>query len=109
MRTTEADRGADGAERRVSRADVIARLEDLAAELAARGWTARVHAPRGQIPSLHARNPEPGASALSEHIYAERGADSTWTYWWSWNELIAGTPAGAAAVIVHVLRPAGTP
>ncbi len=91
---------------RASTADVIARLNDLATELNARGWTARLHTPSGRLPSLHTRNPEPGAAALSEHIYAKPRADGCWMYWWPWAEPIADTPAGAAAVIVRVLRTA---
>lgn len=87
----------------------IARLEALATELAARGWTTRLHAPRGQSPSLHTRNPEPGAAALSEHIYAHPRTDGTWVYWWPWTDPIADTAADAATVIVRVLRAVGTP
>jgi hypothetical protein len=91
------------------RADLIGRLDALAAELAARGWTATVCTPRGRVPSVHARNPEPGAAALSEHIYSQPGADGRWAYWWPWAEPIAEAPDQAASVIVRVLRPAGTP
>jgi hypothetical protein len=94
---------------RACSAETIARLEALASALAPHGWTTRLHAPRGQMPSLHARNPEPGAAALSEYIYAQPRADGTWTYWWPWAEPIAEAPASAAAVIVHALRPAGKP
>ena len=86
-------------------AEMTARLEALATQLAVHGWAARLDAPPGRVPSLHARNPAPGAAALSEHIYAQPGADGTWRYWWPWAEPIAE----AAAVIVRVLRPAGTP
>lgn len=90
-------------------ADMIARLNVLAAELAAQGWTARLSTPRGRPPSLHAVNPEPGAAALSEHIYAQPGPNGTWMYWWPWAEPIAGTAPEAAAAITRVLRVAGTP
>ena len=86
----------------------IARPEALATELAACGWTARVHAPRGQPPSMHTRNPEPGAAALSEQIHAPR-TDGTWIYRWPWADSIADNAADAAAVITRVLRAAGTP
>ena len=89
-----------------SSAETISRLEELASALAAHGWNANVHAPRDRVPSLHARNPEPAAAALSEHIYAQPRADGTWMYWWPWAEPIAGTAASAAAIIVRVLRPA---
>jgi hypothetical protein len=89
-----------------SHAEIIARLNALAAEMSAHGWTASVREPRGKPARLHARNPEPGAAALSEHIYVRPRADGTWTYWWPWAEPIAETPSEAAAVIVRVLRPA---
>jgi hypothetical protein len=92
---------------RAEAAEAIVRLDALAAELAARGWTARVCAPPSRAPSLYARNPEPGAAALSEHIYARPRTDGTWAYWWPWAEPIAEAAAEAAAVIVHVLRPSG--
>jgi hypothetical protein len=90
-------------------ADIMNRLDALADELAALGWTTQLHAAPGRTPSLHARNPEPGAAALSEHIYAQPRTDGAWAYWWPWAEPIAAAPAEAAAIIVHVLRPAGTP
>ena len=90
-------------------ADAIARLDALAAELAAHGWTTRLDAMSGRIPSLLARNPTPGATALSEHIYALPRTDGTWTYWWPWKQPIAEAPAVAAAIIVRVLRSTDTP
>ncbi len=90
-------------------AQAAARLDALAAELAARGWTSRLDTPPGRTPSLYARNPEPGAAMLSEHVYAQPREDGTWWYWWPWAEPIAPTPAAAATVIVRVLRPAGVP
>jgi hypothetical protein len=83
-------------------------LRALAAELSALGWTSHPRTLPGRVPSLRASNPEPGAAALSEDIYARFGADGRWEYWWPWGERIAADPAGAAAVIVRVLRPAGT-
>jgi hypothetical protein len=71
-----------------SPAEAVTHLEALAAELAARGWPARLDAPPGRLPSLHAANPEPGAAALAEYIYAAPVADGTWRYWWPW----AGSP-----------------
>ena len=88
--------------------ECITRLEALAAEIAARGWTTRVDATRGRPPSLLAQNPEPGAAALSEHIYAHPGSDGTWMYWWPWADPIAATAADAAAIVVRVLRAVGT-
>jgi hypothetical protein len=91
---------------RASSADTIARLDALAAELTSHGWTASVMTPQGSTPRLYARNPEPGAAALSERIFARPRADGTWSYWWPWAEPIADTASAAAAIIVKVLRPA---
>jgi hypothetical protein len=86
-------------------AEILARLEALAAELAALGWPAGLDEPPGRLPSLHVRNPEPGARALAEHIYAQPRRDGTWAYWWPWAQAIdAAGPAGAAAVITRALR-----
>ncbi len=87
-------------------AHTVIRLDALAAELTARGWHATLEAPPGRAPSLHAHNPEPGARALSERIYAQPRADGTWIYWWPWAQPIATTPATAAEIIIRVLRPA---
>lgn len=94
---------------RTSSADVLTRLDALATELAGHGWTATVQRPRGRVPRLHARNPEPGAAALSEDIYAQPTADGAWAYWWPWAEQIADTAAQAAGIIVRVLRPVDAP
>jgi hypothetical protein len=84
------------------------RLEALAGELAARGWITRVHSPAGQLPNLYVQNPDPGASMLSEHIYAAPRADGTWTYWWPWAQPLVATAArDAADTIIRVLRAAG--
>jgi hypothetical protein len=84
------------------------RLEALAAEISALGWPARIDAPPGRIPCLRTRNPEPGAAALSEDIYAAPKAGQ-WMFWWPWAEPITADPAAAAAIIVRVLRSASTP
>jgi hypothetical protein len=91
---------------RADSADAIARLDALATELNSHGWATKVHAAPGRRPRLYARNPEPGAAALSESIYAQPQTDGTWAYWWPWAEPIAETAAAAAAIIVRVLRPA---
>jgi hypothetical protein len=93
----------------VSVAEVIGWLDALAGELAVCGWTSVVQTPRGRRPRLHARNPEPGAAALSEIVFALPGTDGRWAYWWPWREQIAEKAADAAAVIVRVLRPADVP
>jgi len=65
----------------------LARLEGLAEVLAGRGLRARVIAPPGRVPSLHVVNPQ--ARALAEDVYAGRGQDGRWWFWWSWAEQIA--------------------
>jgi len=73
-------------------------LEELGEQLVRRGFRVRLNVPRGQAPSLHVMNPD--ASALTENILAERGADGWW-YWWSWAERIAAasdTPAAAERI-----------
>ena len=78
-------------------------LEGLAEALAQRGLRTRMMAPQGRIPSLHVVNPL--ASALAEDIYAGRGQDGTWWFWWSWAERIGVSDDldGAAARIARVL------
>jgi hypothetical protein len=80
-------------------------LEALARELTTRGWVTRPHAPAGRRPSLYVQNPEPGASLLSEHIYASPSQDGTWWYWWPWAAKIApvADPGTAAATVTRVL------
>jgi len=81
----------------------LARLEGLAEVLAGRGLRARVIAPPGRVPSLHVVNPQ--ARALAEDVYAGRGQDGRWWFWWSWAEEIAVSDDldGAAARIGLVL------
>jgi hypothetical protein len=80
-------------------------LEGLADALARRGLRTRMVAPQGRIPSLHVVNPL--APALAEDIYAGRGQDGTWWFWWSWAERIgvSGDLESAAARIAMVLAP----
>jgi hypothetical protein len=85
----------------------LARLEGLAEVLAGRGLRARVVAPPGRVPSLHVVNPE--ASGLTEDVYAGRGQDGRWWFWWSWAEQIAvgDDLEGAATQIGRVLAADG--
>ena len=79
------------------------RLEGLAEVLAHHGLRTSLMAPPGSVPSLHVVNP--AASALAEDVYAGRGQDGTWWFWWSWAERIATSDdlEGAAALIERVL------
>jgi hypothetical protein len=78
-------------------------LEKLADELTHRGMEAWLMAPPGRVPSLYVVNP--GARALEENVYAGRGKDGMWWFWWSWAERIAvcDDVDEAATTIVRVL------
>ena len=84
----------------------LARLEDLAGVLIRHGLRARVVTPPGRVPSVHVVNP--AASALAEDVYAGRGQDGLWWFWWSWAERIAASEdlEGAASLIERVLAAA---
>ncbi|MGO8956382.1 MAG: hypothetical protein ACLQFR_03260 [Streptosporangiaceae bacterium] len=81
----------------------LARLEGLAAILADHGLRTRLMMPPGRVPSLHVVNPS--ATALAEDVYAGRGQDGRWCFWWSWAEQITASEdlEGAAALIERVL------
>ena len=85
----------------------LARLEGLAKVLTNHGMRTRLMTPPGRVPSLHVVNP--GASALAEDVYAGRGQDGLWWFWWSWAERIAAGEdlEGAASMIEHVLALSG--
>jgi hypothetical protein len=81
----------------------LARLQGLAVVLAQHGLRARVMTPPGRVPSLHVVNPR--AAVLAEDVYAGRGQDGRWWFWWSWAEQIAADEdvEDAAAMIARVL------
>lgn len=76
--------------------DTAARLRKLAAELAERGWTAKLDVASGRL-----KVGNPAEPAMSDVITCRDGA-----FRWSWGALVA--PAGdvpeAAERIMHVLR-----
>ena len=82
----------------------LERLESLAGALATRGLHVDVMSPPGRIPRLQVAGP---AAGQAEDIYAWRGQDGTWWYWWPWAERIAATEDLTAAVdrIEHALAP----
>jgi hypothetical protein len=84
----------------------LARLEALGSELERQGWRTRLVVQAGRVPCLRVTNPEPGAAALTEHIYYAPKGDA-WTFWWSWAEPIAIEVPDTADIIVRVLRSAG--
>jgi len=77
------------------------RLEHLAAELRRQGMAADLVVALGRIPRLEVVHP----AGPAEDVYAWRGQDGTWWFWWSWAERIAAAadPGGAAAMIQQVL------
>ncbi len=77
------------------------RLERLAAELRRRDLAADLVVAPGRIPRLEVAHP----AGSAEDVYAWRGQDGTWWFWWSWAERIAGAgdPDDAAARIEQVL------
>ena len=81
----------------------ISMLEALGAELGEAGWVTRLQTVPDRAPSLYVQNPEPGARALAEHIYAAPKDDGLW-FWWSWAEPIAQDPPATAAIIRRALR-----
>lgn len=85
----------------------LARLQGLADVLVRRGLRARIMTPPGRVPSLHVVNPLAGA--LAEDVYAGRGQDGLWWFWWSWAERItlSEDPEAAAALIERVLAASG--
>ena len=85
----------------------MARLQGLAEVLIDRGLRVRIMTPPGRVPSLHVVNPLAGA--LAEDVYAGRGQDGQWWFWWSWAERItlAEDVEAAAARIERVLAASG--
>jgi hypothetical protein len=78
-------------------------LDKLAEELTHRGLEAWLMAPPGRVPSVYVVNP--AARALEENVYAARGRDGLWWFWWSWAERIsiADDLDAAATAITRVL------
>ena len=81
----------------------LARLEELGDVLTSHGLRTTLMTPTGRLPSLHVVNPS--AAALAEDVYAGRGQDGLWWFWWSWAERIAVADDIdlAASTIVRVL------
>jgi hypothetical protein len=78
-----------------------AALEELAAELARRGYEAKLIAPEGREPWLAVRNPH--APMLAEAVMAH----AEW-FWWPWADRIgpAGDVPAAADRVARVLSAA---
>ncbi|MDQ2876864.1 MAG: hypothetical protein M3Y33_19495 [Actinomycetota bacterium] len=95
--------GTPAASRPTTAETVISMLEALGVELGTAGWTTRLQVAPGRAPSLFVQNPEPGAAALAETIYAAPKDDGFW-FWWSWYEPLARDTHAAAAIITRALR-----
>ena len=78
-------------------------LDKLAEELTNRGFEAWLMTPPGRVPSVYVTNP--AARALEENVYADRGKDGLFWFWWSWAERIsiADDLDAAATTIARVL------
>lgn len=83
--------------------EAVTRLEELADELRRHGWTATLRTPANGAPSLYVQNPEAGARALADHVYAAPKEDGFF-YWWSWNEPISPVARGAAEAAGTIMR-----
>jgi hypothetical protein len=79
-------------------------LDDLAAELDRRGFSARVLASNGKL-RVWVQNRL--VSQLSEAVYAAPDGEGAWWLWWSWADQLAPIDdVDAVAVkIAHVLTP----
>jgi hypothetical protein len=99
-------------EAKVSPASATVYLDKLAEELTNRGLEAWLMAPPGRVPSVYITNPR--ARALEENVYAIKGKDGLWWFWWSWAERIAvvdDLDASATAItrVLTALPPGATP
>ncbi|MFC0861658.1 hypothetical protein ACFHYQ_05030 [Sphaerimonospora cavernae] len=65
----------------------IEHLEKLMAELEARRFAVRVHAPPGRAPHLEVINL--AAPVLAEKVLAAQEADGVWAFYFPWPQLIA--------------------
>jgi hypothetical protein len=81
------------------------RLDDLAAELDQRGFTARVLVSGDKL-RMWVQNRS--VSRLSDAVYAAPDREGAWWLWWSWADQIAPIDdvSEAAFNIAYVLTPA---
>ena len=85
----------------------LRRLEQLAGTLAGRGMDVTLVAPYSRVPRLQVAHP--AADGATRDIYASRGRDGNWWFWWPWAERIAtdgNLEAAAAAIEQALTRPA---
>ena len=81
----------------------VQRLERLAGTLEGRGMCVTLVAPPSRVPRLQVAHPVPDGATWD--IYASRGRDGNWWFWWPWAERIAeeGDLDAAAAIIEDAL------
>jgi hypothetical protein len=82
----------------------VHRLELLAGTLEERGMCATLVAPASRVPRLQVAHP--AHAGATGDIYASRGRDGDWWFWWPWAERIGaeGNLDAAAAAIEQALR-----
>jgi hypothetical protein len=81
----------------------VQRLERLAGTLEERGLCVTLVAPPSRVPRLQVAHPAP--EGATGDIYASRGRDGSWWFWWPWAERIGaeGNLEAAAATIEQAL------
>jgi hypothetical protein len=85
------------------RTETVHRLEMLAGTLTERGMGVSLIAPAGRVPRLQVAHP--AADGETGDVYASRGRNGNWWFWWPWAERIAeeGDLDAAAAIIDNAL------
>lgn len=68
------------------RTATLQRLERLAGTLTQRGLDATLVVPPARVPRVQVGHP---AAQLAIDVYAWRGQDGAWWFWWPWAERIA--------------------
>ena len=81
----------------------VQRLERLAGTLEEWGMCVTLVAPPNRVPRLQVAHPAPDGA--TGDIYASRGRDGNWWFWWPWAERIGaeGNLDAAAATIEQAL------
>ena len=85
----------------------VQRLERLAGTLEERGMCVTLVAPPSRVPRLQVAHPAPDGA--TGDIYASRGRDGNWWFWWPWAERIGAEgnlEAAAVAIEQALTRPA---
>ena len=85
------------------RNETVHRLEMLAGTLTERGLGASLVAPAGRVTRRQVAHP--AADGETGDVYASRGKNGNWWFWWPWAERIAeeGDLDAAAAIIEDAL------